>query len=180
MNPADGRTYYSFDEGKTFEPLTDEEFEARFPTPNVEWWTYDEYKAWLEDEKVRLQNITIGETIGWINGKKFVWTQEEYDKTIAMYEGILEDIKNGMMYSKSIDGQDDFMMMSYNPADISTSTDTKELCVKLDNGEEHTFGPYETNAEMLAVVKPFCEEQVKLGNMKQSEADEIIARYTAE
>lgn len=31
MNPDDGKTYYSFDEGKTFEPLTDAEFEARFP-----------------------------------------------------------------------------------------------------------------------------------------------------
>lgn len=71
-------------------------------------------------------------------------------------------------------------MMSYNPADIGTSTDTKELYVKLDNGEERTFGPYETNAEMLAAVKPFCTEQVKLGNMKQSEADEILSRYAAE
>ncbi len=31
---------------------------------------------------------------------------------------------------------------------------------------------------MLAAVKPFCEQQVKLGNMSQSEADEIIARYS--
>ena len=103
----------------------------------------------------------------------------EIDKTIAMYEDILADIKNGVMYSKSVDGQDQ-LMMSYNPADIGTSTDTKELYVKLDNGEEHTFGPYETNAEMLAAVKPFCTEQVKLGNMKQSEADEILSRYAAE
>ena len=95
------------------------------------------------------------------------------------YEDILADIKNGVMYSKSVDGQDQ-LMMSYNPADIGTSTDTKELYVKLDNGEEHTFGPYETNAEMLAAVKPFCTEQVKLGNMKQSEADEILSRYAAE
>ena len=50
----------------------------------------------------------------------------------------------------------------------------------MDNGEEHTFGPYETNAEMLAAVKPFCTKQVKQGNMKQSEADEILSRYAAE
>ena len=121
VNPDDGKTYYSFDEGKTFEPLTDEEFEARFPTPSVEWWTYDEYKAWLDNEKMQLQSI-VGET-DWSNGEKFTWTQEEIDKTIAMYENILEDIKKGIMYSKSIDGQDD-QMMSYDPADISTSADT--------------------------------------------------------
>lgn len=31
VDPDDGKTYYSFDEGTTFEPLTDEEFEARLP-----------------------------------------------------------------------------------------------------------------------------------------------------
>ena len=178
VDPTDGKTYYSFDDGKTFEPLTDAEFEARFPTPDVEWWTYDEYKAWLDKEKVQLQSL-LGES-AWTSGSgSFVWTQEKIDETIAMYEDILADIKNGVMYSKSVDGQDQ-LMMSYNPADIGTSTDTKELYVKLDNGEEHTFGPYETNAEMLAAVKPFCTEQVKLGNMKQSEADEILSRYAAE
>ena len=63
VDPADGRTYYSFDGGKTFEPLTDAEFEARFPTPDVVWWTYDEYKAWLDNEKVELQSL-LGQTGG--------------------------------------------------------------------------------------------------------------------
>ena len=119
VDPADGWTYYSFDEGKTFEPLTDEEFEARFPTPDVEWWTYDEYKAWLADEKVQLQSM-LGET-GWVNGQKFTWTQEEIDELVDLYESILEDMKNGVLYSKSIDGQDD-MLMSYDPADVAVTT----------------------------------------------------------
>lgn len=121
VDPSDGKTYYSFDDGKTFEPLTDVEFEARFPTPNVEWWTYDEYKAWLETEKVQLQSL-LGEE-AWTGGSgSFIWTQEKIDETIALYESILEDIKNGILYSKSVDGQDD-VMLSYNPADISTSAD---------------------------------------------------------
>lgn len=121
VDSSDGKTYYSFDGGKTFEPLTDAEFEARFPTPDVEWWTYDEYKAWLDNEKVQLQSL-LGEE-AWTSGSgSFIWTQEKIDETIALYESILEDMKNGVMYSKSVDGRDD-MMMSYNPADISTSAD---------------------------------------------------------
>ena len=59
----------------------------------------------------------LGET-GYTGGRgEFVWTQEIIDETIAMYEGILQDIKEGMMYSKSVDG-DENVMMSYNPADI--------------------------------------------------------------
>ncbi len=57
INPDDGKTYYSFDNGKTFEAMTDAEFEEKFPTPDIEWWTYDEYKAWLENEKVELKSI---------------------------------------------------------------------------------------------------------------------------
>ena len=121
VDSSDGKTYYSFDGGKTFEPMTDAEFEARFPTPDVEWWTYDEYKAWLDNEKVQLQSL-LGEE-AWTSGSgSFIWTQEKIDETIALYESILEDMKNGVMYSKSVDGRDD-MMMSYNPADISTSAD---------------------------------------------------------
>ena len=122
LEPDDGRTYYSFNDGKTFEPLTDAEFEQLFPTQDVEWWTYDEYKAWLENEKVNLQSM-IGEE-GYTNTEgRFVWTQEKVDETITLYESILEDIKNGKMYSKSVDGDDSVMMMSFDPADIEQGKD---------------------------------------------------------
>lgn len=112
VDPADGRTYYSFDGGKTFEPLTDAEFDARFPTPDVVWWTYDEYKAWLDNEKVELQSL-LGQT-----GGDYTWTQQKIDETIALYESILKDIQNGVLYSKTVDGSDD-VMLSMNPADIA-------------------------------------------------------------
>ena len=122
VDPKDGKTYYSFDGGKTFEAMTDEEFERRFPAPNVEWWTYEEYAAWLEQEKVNLQSM-LGET-GYTGGRgEFVWTQEIIDETIAMYEGILQEIKEGKMYSKTVDG-DDTLMMSYDPADIEKNMET--------------------------------------------------------
>ena len=121
VDPKDGKTYYSFDDGKTFQPLTDAEFEALYPTPDIEWWTYDEYKAWLDNEKVQLQSL-LGETAWTGNDGSFVWTQEKIDETIALYESILKDIQNGMMVSKNVDGQDD-VMVSYQPADVVTSTD---------------------------------------------------------
>ena len=120
VDPDDGKTYYSFDEGKTFEPLTDAEFEARYPTPVIEWWTYDGYKAWLEQEKVTLQSL-IGET-GMTGGVEFTWTQEKVDETIALYESILADIQNGILYSKTVDGSEDVMLVM-NPADIAMSTE---------------------------------------------------------
>ena len=113
----DGVTYYSRDGGQTWTALTDEELEQYFSITGIEWWTYEEYAEWLENEKVQLQSM-IGER-GWTSGRgDFVWTQEIVDEAIAMYEGILEDIKNGMLYSKAIYGENDQVVMSFYPADI--------------------------------------------------------------
>lgn len=120
VNPDDGKTYYSFDDGKTFTPLTDAELEALYPTQDIEWWTYDEYKAWLDNEKIQLQSM-LGERGSVNGGEEFVWTQEKIDETIALYEETLQDIKNGMMYSKTVDGQDDVRVV-YDPADREMGT----------------------------------------------------------
>lgn len=150
VSPDDGKTYYSFDGGKTFEPLTDEEFQRRFPTPNVEWWTYEEYAAWLEQEKVNLQSM-LGER-GSTGGRgEFVWTQEIIDETIAMYEGILQEIKEGMMYSKSVDG-DENLMMSYNPADMEKNfeTSTGDIFVREEDGTMKAIDPSQVKTAFLA------------------------------
>lgn len=177
IDGIDGKTYYSWDEGKTWTPLTDEEYEAMYPAQNIEWWTYDEYKAWLDNEKIQLKEI-IGEkgwnpTRGW-----YVWTQKDVDETVKLYEEILQEIKGGMKVSKSVNG-DENVVMSYNPNDIEIGTSAHEysLIISLDNVEEAYFGPYSTKPEILAAVKPYCEEQVKDGNMSQQEADEILSRY---
>ena len=110
-DPKDGKNYYSWDGGKTWEPLTDEEFRQRSPLADVEWWTYAEYAAWLENEKKELQAM-LGEK-GWTGGRgEFVWTQEIIDETIAMYERILQEIKEGKLYSKSVGGDTDALLIS--------------------------------------------------------------------
>ena len=43
--------------------------------------------------------------------------------------------------------------------------------------ETKVFGPYDTKEELLDAIKSYCEEQVRLGNMTQKEADEIIEKY---
>lgn len=103
---------------------------------DVEWWTYDEYKEWLENEKVQLQSM-IGEK-GWTGGRgEFVWTQKIVDETIAMYENTLEDIKNGFMVSKTINGSEDTMLMQGNmsesPVSASDFTEYANFGLKWDD-----------------------------------------------
>ena len=52
----------------------------------------------------------------------FEWTQEMTDQYIAEYEQTLEDIKNGLLVSKSVNG-DDECMTTFNPNWVGRTTD---------------------------------------------------------
>lgn len=162
----------SADGGQTW--MDEEEYQKMYPTPDIIWWTYDEYKEWLDNEKIQLQSI-IGEK-GWNpTDGGYVWTQEKVDETIKMYEGLLEDIKNGMKLSKTVDGSNE-VVVAFNPSDIA-KTSGYEVVIVNDTGVEAHFGPCDTKEELLTQVRPYCDEQVKTGNMTQREADEILSQY---
>ena len=99
-----GEKLYSVDGGKTW--MSEDRYQAEYGGGwgddwQVEWWTYEDYKAWLEEEKAALQGI-IGERAYTSSDGWFIWDQKKVDETIAMYEDILEKIKNGALYSKTI------------------------------------------------------------------------------
>lgn len=105
---GDLSTYrYSDDGGKTY--MTEQEFMDKYGfdslcwNDEIEWWTYDEFKEWLENEKKELQKC-LGSSFRTPSRGEVVWTQEEIDSAIAMYEDMLENIKNGALYSKNLDG----------------------------------------------------------------------------
>lgn len=66
------------------------------------------------------------------------------------------------------------ILHSYVNSEEGMDFPTLHLYVKLENGEEQAFGPYATVTELMSDVRSFCKEQVKLGNMEQREADEIV------
>ena len=105
---SDGTVTVYDDEGQPIE-MTREGFEAFLDPVEVEWWTAEEYAAWLEQEKKDLQDC-LGQrawtnTDGW-----FTWTQEKIDEAIAMYEQTLKDIQNGLLVSKTVGGSADVML----------------------------------------------------------------------
>lgn len=98
-----GEKQYSLDSGKTWMNL--EQYNVKHVSWaedwQAEWWTAGDYAAWLEEEKQALQSI-IGER-GYTGGEGwFTWDQKRVDETVALYESILEDIKNGALYSRRI------------------------------------------------------------------------------
>ena len=120
-------------ENSTLEAVPAVEQEAVYNTNHdgiddvdVEWWTYDEYKTWLEQEKQNIAELVKQGASGWTRDRgEFIWTQEVADETIALYEQNLEDIRNGARISKSVNGSDDVM--------IFESPDRSNILVE-DNG----------------------------------------------
>ena len=127
-NGENGEKEYSVDGGKTW--MSEERYQAEYGSWGddwqVEWWTYEDYRAWLEQEKKDLQEV-IGSrawtpSTGW-----FTWDQKKVDETIAMYEEILEKIRNGALYSRTITDKDgneveDAMLGSDAPLDMVTAS----------------------------------------------------------
>lgn len=117
---GNGNIWCSENNGKTW--LSESDYEKENPVSAIEWWTYDEYKAWAEQEKADMQKMADEKAVVETSEGTVVWTQEMTDEIVAENERILEDIKNGVLVSKSVDG-DSEGMASYNPNDIATICD---------------------------------------------------------
>lgn len=115
-----GRSFVSEDNGVTWVP--EEDYNNSHPTADYEWWTYDEYKVWLEQEKKNLQEMANDHTVVETSEGTFMWTQELTDQCIAEYEQTLKDIKNGLLVSKSVNG-DTECMTTFNPDWVSSTAD---------------------------------------------------------
>lgn len=86
---------------------------------DIEWWTYDDFKAKVDKEKAELAQME-GQTVK-INGVQKTWTKADSDQTIAAYEKLLQDIKNGVMVSKRVKGSDDDILIMQNPDGTQTT-----------------------------------------------------------
>ncbi len=140
-----GETQYSVDGGKTW--LSQEDYGSDW---QVEWWTAEDYAAWLEEEKQALQSI-IGER-GYTGGEGwFTWDQQRVDEAIALYEGILEQIKNGALFSKNITDPNSEVL-----EDVALGSGTLTLAQTMTTEQEKMAVPQPVDeAALLEELKAF-------------------------
>ena len=130
VQTQDGTVYVFTADGKPVS-MTQQEYKMIYDTAEVEWWTAEEYAEWLEQEKKDLQDC-LGER-AWTNSDGwFTWTQEKIDESIAMYEQILDEIENGLLVSKSVDGSADAVLMQ-GDADLVPESGSQVSIVPGDN-----------------------------------------------
>lgn len=139
----DGEKQYSADGGKTW--MSEEDYRARYGGSDwqVEWWTAEDYAAWLEEEKQLLQSI-IGER-GYTGGEGwFTWDQKRVDETIALYEEILRNIQNGALYSKTITDKNGSAV-----EDVALGSGTLNMAAIFSIDEKDTAAPGAVDEDAL-------------------------------
>jgi len=172
-----GEMIISTDGGKTW--LTQEEYDIAYPMPVIEWWTYDDYKAWIEEQKVELDKSIGLQFWNSIQGYYEI-TQEKIDEIIEMYESNLEAIKHGVQMSRTIDGCSNIVIVSdcSIPMPAFTSYSTS---IAFNSGEEVSIGfGAASYSELYELVKAYLNKQVAAGNLTQEAADAELAKMPSE
>lgn len=83
-------TEHSVDNGETW--ISEEKYNELYPQLDIVYWTYEEYKEYLE-EQIPVWQSLIGVKYKNVKGEWVEWTQETVDQCIAQAEEELEAIK---------------------------------------------------------------------------------------
>ena len=95
----DGNRVYSVDGGDTW--ISEETYEKLYPNLDPEWWTYAEYKAYVEEQEKLLQEMAEKHVRGYTSqAGVFVWDQQMADKVMEQYQQELEKLEEGIWISK--------------------------------------------------------------------------------
>ncbi len=74
--------------------VAEADYEKNNAAPDVQWWTADEYEAWMNEQKKEMESL-IGTGDGWYDGQGVFheFTQESVDAMMDSYKETLENIK---------------------------------------------------------------------------------------
>ena len=144
--------------------VAEADYEKNNPTPDVEWWTAEEYEKWIAEQKKELEAL-IGTGDGWYDGQGVFheWTRESVDATIAEYQETLESIKNGVLYSKD-NGEGDTYSMIPPSEDVVSEYGVD---VTKENGASVHIGNYASDEELNQALN----DAVDNGQITQADAD---------
>lgn len=146
--------------------VDESDYEKNNTVPDVQWWTADEYEAWMNEQKKEMESL-IGTGDGWYDGEGVFheFTQESVAAMMDSYKGTLESIKKGVLYSKD-NGDGDIYSMIPPTEDVVSSY---SVDVTKDNGKTVHIGDYSTVEELDKAIS----DTVKNGQLTQEEADSV-------
>ena len=144
--------------------IAEADYEKNNAAPNVQWWTADEYEAWMNEQQKEMESL-IGTGDGWYDGQGVFHelTQESVDAMMSSYRETLESIKNGVLYSKDSGDGDTYSMIP--PTEDVVSDYSVDITT--DDGQKVHIGNYSTVEELDEAIS----DAVKTGKITQEEAN---------
>ena len=144
--------------------IAEADYERNNAAPNVQWWTADEYEAWMNEQQKEMESL-IGTGDGWYDGQGVFheFTQESVDAMMSSYKETLESIKNGVLYSKDSGNGDTYSMIP--PTEDVVSDYSVDITT--NDGQKVHIGNYSTVEELDEAIS----DAVKTGKITQEEAD---------
>ena len=142
------------------------DYEKNNTVPDVQWWTADEYEAWMNEQKKEMESL-IGTGDGWYDGEGVFheFTQESVAAMMDSYKGTLESIRKGVLYSKDNGDGDTYSMIPPTEDVVSSYS----VDVTKDNGKTVHIGDYSSVEELDKAIS----DAVKNGQLTQEEADAV-------
>lgn len=143
--------------------IAEADYEKNNAAPNVQWWTADEYEAWMNEQQNEMESL-IGTGDGWYDGQGVFHelTQESVDAMMSSYRETLESIKNGVLYSKDSGDGDTYSMIP--PTEDVVSDYSVDITT--DDSQKVHIGNYSTVEELDEAIS----DAVKTGKITQEEA----------
>ena len=144
--------------------IAEADYERNDAAPNVQWWTADEYEAWMNEQQKEMESL-IGTGDGWYDGQGVFheFTQESVDAMMSSYKETLESIKKGVLYSKDSGDGDTYSMIP--PTEDVVSDYSVDITT--DDGQKVHIGNYSTVEELDEAIS----DAVKTGKITKEEAD---------
>ena len=144
--------------------IAEADYERNNATPNVQWWTANEYEAWMNEQQKEMESL-IGTGDGWYDGQGVFheFTQESVNAMMSSYKETLESIKNGVLYSKDRGDGDTYSMIP--PTEDVVSDYSVDITT--NDGQKVHIGNYSTVEELDEAIS----DAVKTGKITQEEAD---------
>lgn len=132
----DGSRIYSVDGGETW--LSEETYEKLYPNLELEWWTYPEYKEYVEEQEKLLQEMADKHIMGYTSQRGvFTWNQELVDEAMAQYRQELEKLEEGIWISKPSGGAEVGSSYEfYTDQDAGWEAEDPDEAMGVSHGEE--------------------------------------------
>lgn len=136
---------------------------AYSPIEETDYFTYDEFSAWIENETENIQKLVdAGE-----------WTEAEATEALEYYDEILKSILEGKMVGKRASSSDDQLFFSM----PDNAQPEQYQTFVFDGNTYKSIGPFDTEEELFNALKEYTDTEVEAGTMSQAEATALLEKY---